>query len=299
LGNDGESSNAVWPLAVMFSLLALVTPKGNRIGKPSRRQNPDEEHERNPRPIPLVISNSGATDSRAMREFPFAPPPWWKGLLEATFVMIAIGLLILNLVQSRATQQAANAARSTAEVAARQVELSQRPWISIDTLIVSPLTFTAGGAAQVTLKFAIRNVGSTPAKGLSIQPEMYIASRDNQDPVVERSKVCEANRTRETGADGILFPKGEFTKFVTFYGDAKDIVKESNRTGSFSPAVIVCANYRSTFDDHSRYTTGIIYYLRRIDPSHPGIYSRMKNGVEVPQELLAVIYDPIDAVAAN
>jgi hypothetical protein len=213
--------------------------------------------------------------------------------------MIAFGLLLLNLVQARATQQAANAARSTAEVTARQIELAQRPWISIDTLIVSPLTFTPGGAAQVTLKFAIRNVGSTPAKGLSVQPEMYIASRDKQDPVMERSKVCEQNRTREAGADGILFPKGEFTKFVTFYGDAKDIVEESNRTGSFSPAVIVCANYRSTFDDRARYTTGIIYYLRRIDPSHPGIYSRMKNGVEVPQEFLAVIYDPIEAVAAN
>jgi hypothetical protein len=213
--------------------------------------------------------------------------------------LVALGLLILNLYQSRATQQAANAARSTAETAAHQLEMSQRPWISVDTFVVGPLTFTPAGEAQVTLKFVVRNVGSSPAKGLSIQPEMYIASRDKQDPVMERSQVCEQNRSLAAGVDGTLFPKAEFTKAVTFNGDAREIVKESNRTGSFSPAVIVCASYQSTFDDRSRYTTGIIYYLRRIDPSQPGIYSRIKNGGEVPRESLVLTYDPIGGIAAN
>jgi hypothetical protein len=86
---------------------------------------------------------------------------------------------------------------------------------------------------------------------------------------------------------------------MTFLGDAKDILKESNRTGSFSPVVIVCASYRSTFDDSARYTTGVIYYLRRIDPSHPGLYLRMKDGLAVPRELLVLKYDPIGAIAAN
>jgi hypothetical protein len=299
LENDREVSHSVWPLVLMSSVLVFVTSRGNRSGKLNRRQNPGEEQERNPRIMPLLMPNSTATDCQATRECHYPATPRWKGPLEAGAVMIALGLLILNLGQLRATQQAANAAKSAAEITARQLELSQRPWISIDTFVVSPLTFTPGGAAQVTLKFAIRNVGSTPAKGLSVQSEMYIASRDNQDPVMERSKVCEENRTRGAGAEGTLFPKGELTKFVTFYGDAKDIVKESNRTGSFSPAVIVCANYRSTFDDRSGYTTGIIYYLRRIDPTHPGIYLRMKNGVEVPQEFVALIYDPIGAITAD
>jgi hypothetical protein len=63
--------------------------------------------------------------------------------------------------------------------------------------------------------------------------------------------------------------------------------------------VIVCASYRSTFDDRARYTTGVIYYLRRIDPSHPGLYLRMKDRVEVPRQLLVLKYDPIGAIAAN
>jgi hypothetical protein len=190
-------------------------------------------------------------------------------------------------------------ASSAAEATALQLELSQRPWISIDTFIESPLTFTPEGSAQVSVNFVIRNVGNTPAKGLSVQPKISIASPVEQDPVVQRSKVCEENRTKGAGADGTLFPRVEFTKSVTFLGDAKDIVRESNRTGSFSPVVIVCASYRSTFDDSARYTTGVIYYLRRIDPSHPGVYLRMKDGEEVPRQLLVLNYDPIGAIAAN
>jgi hypothetical protein len=208
-------------------------------------------------------------------------------------------VLGLARATSRATQQVSSAAKSTAEATARQFELSQRPWISIDTSIQSPLTFTPEGAAQVSVNFVIRNVGNTPAKGLSVQPRIFIASRGEQDPVMQRSKVCEENRTREAETDGTLFPKVELTKSVTFAADAWDIVKELNRTGSFSPVVIVCASYQSTFDDSARYTTGVIYYLRRIDPGHPGLYLRMKDKVEVPRELLVLKYDPIGAIAAN
>lgn len=301
--NSRSASTIIWPLVAAFTLLVFVTAEGQRSGKARRRKNADEEQDRNPQPTALVVSNSTVMDGQATAEYHHPAAPWWKGMLQTGAVAIALGLLLVNLSQSRATsratQQASSAAKSTAEATARQLELSQRPWVSIDTFIESPLTFTPEGSAQVSVKFVVRNVGITPAKGLSVQPEISIASLDEQDPVMQRSKVCEENRTRGAGADGTLFPKVEFTKFVTFFGDAKDIVKESNRTGSFSPAVIVCASYRSTFDDRSQYTTGIIYFLGRIDPSHPEIYSRMKNGIMVPREFLVLNYDPRGAIAAN
>ena len=301
--NSRSASILIWPLAAVFSLLVFVTSEGTRTGKARRPKSADEEQDGKPQSTALVVSNSTVMDAQATGAYHHPDTPWWKGMLQTGAIAIALGLLIVNLSQlratSRAAQQASSAAKSTAEATARQLELTQRPWVSIDTLIESPLTFTSEGSAQVSVKFIIRNVGSTPAKGLSVQPEISIASLDEQDPVMQRSKVCEENRTRGAGADGTLFPKVEFTKSVTFLGDARDIVKESNRTGSFSPVVIVCASYRSTFDDSARYTTGAIYYLRRIDPSHPGHYLRMKNGVDVPQELLVLNYDPIGAIAAN
>jgi hypothetical protein len=301
--NNRRASALILPLVVAFALLVVVTSEANRTEKQKRRKSADEEPERNPPSTPLMILNTTVMDAKTSEESQLATVPWWKGVVQISAGAIAVGLLIVNLsasqATSRATQQVSSAAKSTAEATARQLELSQRPWISIDTSIESPLTFTPEGAAQVSVNFVIRNVGSTPAKGLSVQPKILIASQGELDPVMQRSKICEENRTREPETDGTLFPRVELTKSVTFVADAWDIVKELNRTNSFSPVVIVCASYRSTFDDSARYTTGVIYYLRRIDPSHPGVYLRMKDRVEVPRELLVLKYDPIGAIAAN
>jgi hypothetical protein len=300
LKNHRRASTLIWPLVVVFTLFVLVSAEGNRTGKMDRRKSAEDG---NPQPIPPVFPNPEIIDVPAPAEYHHPAAPWRKGLLQTGAVVIALGLLIVTWSQSRATsraiQQAFSAAKSTAEATARQLELAQRPWISIDTFIESPLTFTPEGSAKVSVNFVIRNVGNTPAKALSVEPKISIASQGEQDPVVQRSKVCEENRNQGAGADGTLFPKVEFTKSVTFLGDAKDIVKESQRTGSFSPVVIVCASYQSTFDDSARYTTGVIYYLRRIDPSHPGVYLRMIDGEEVPRQLLVLNYDPIGAVATN
>jgi hypothetical protein len=303
LKNDKKAPTLIWPIVAAFSLLAIVTTEATRTAKPRYRKSEEVEQDPAPQPTSLVFSNPTIIDAQTSVNYPRPAAFRWKGLLQAGAGVILVGLVIVNLSQSRATsratQQASSAAKSTAEATARQLELSQRPWISIDTSIESPLTFTSAGGAQVSVKFVIRNVGSTPAKGLSVEPKLSIASRGEHDPVMERSKVCEENRMRESGSDGTLFPKGELTKSVTFLADAWDIVKETSRTGSFAPVVIVCASYRSTFDDSARYTTGVIYFLRRIDPVHPGAYLRMKDRVEVPRELLKLEYDPIGAIAAD
>lgn len=302
--NDKRAPAVIWPIVAALSLLVIVTSEATRTAKPRRRTIAEEEEQDPvPQPTSLVLSHPTIIDAQATVDYRRPAAFRWKGLLQTGAVVIVVGLVIANLSQSRATsratQQASSAAKSTAEATARQLELSQRPWISIDASIQSPLTFTAEGAARVSVKFVIRNMGSTPAKALSVEPKLSIASHGEHDPVMERSKVCEENRMRESGSDGTLFPKGELTKSVTFLADAWDIVKETSRTGSFSPVVIVCASYRSTFDDSARYTTGVIYFLRRIDPGHPGAYLRMKDRVEVPRELLMLEYDPIGAIAAN
>ena len=302
--NDKRAPTLIWPIVAAFSLLVIVTSEASRTAKPRSRKSDEVEQDPAPQPTTsLVFSNPTIIDAQPSIDYRRAAAFRWKALLQAGAGAIVVSLVIANLSQSRATsratQQASSAAKSTAEATARQLELSQRPWVSIDTSIESPLTFTSAGGAQVSVKFVIRNMGSTPAKGLSVEPRLSIASQGERDPVMERSKVCEENRRRDSGSDGTLFPKGELTKSVTFLADAWDIVKETSRTGSFSPVVIVCASYRSTFDDSARYTTGVIYFLRRIDPGHPGAYLRMKDRVEVPRELLMLEFDPIGAIAAN
>jgi hypothetical protein len=302
--NDDKALKVVLPLVVASSLVLVLASRDRRAARPNPRQSAPDEAEPTVQPVAVTIPHLSVPQSQSEgREYQYLTSPWRRGWLEACGVVMALGLLSVNLLQSRATsqstQQAANAAKRTAEATARQLELAQRPWISIDTSVVSPLTFDQDGDAQVMVNFVIRNLGDSPAKDLSVEPEMYVASGGEKDPQMERSKVCEENRMRGSGMDGMLFPKSEITKSMIFHADAKDIVQESNRTGGFLPAVIVCASYGSTFDNSSRYTTGIIYLLHKIEPDHPGSYSRMKSGVEVPKELLALTYDPLEAIAAN
>jgi hypothetical protein len=296
LNNEKKTALVLGPL-ILGSLLVAGSSKRNRI---PGRQDADPQLHYNPQ-VPLLTSSSSATDPQATYEPPVTR--WWKGLPETVLLVVAFGLLLLSVWQSRTAsrsiQKAAVAMQSTTETMTRQLELSQRPWVSINAVVVTPLTYNSQGVAQVTLQLAIRNVGNTPAKALSVEPKMFIASLGEQDPVMVRSSVCEENRKLGIATDGTLFPTMELTRFVTFHADANEITKESKRTGSFSPALVACASYKSTFDDRSRYTTGVIYYLRRIDPAHPGTYLGMANGIAVPRDLLVLNYDPIGETAAN
>jgi hypothetical protein len=300
---NGESKATLFALPlILCSLLVAITSGNNRMRTSDRRKDSHKGQESNLQPFSIPASSSPAANDPPT-DFRDGCTSWWKGLLGGSCVVLALGFLMIAVWQSRAAslaiQKAADATQSTTQAIARQLELSQRPWVSINAIIASPLTYDSEGAAEVTLKLAIRNVGSTPAKGLSVEPKMFIASLGEQDPVMVRSRVCEENRTRGAGKDGTLFPTAELAKLVTFHTDAKEILRESNRTGSFSPAFVICASYRSTFDDRSRYTTGTIYYLRRIDPARPGMFVRMTNGMEIPRDLLALNYDPIGETVAN
>jgi hypothetical protein len=299
MNGESKATRFVWPL-ILGSLLVAVTSGKNRMRTSDRRQDAHKGQESTFQPFPHVSPRSATTDPPT--DFREGSTSWWKGLLVGSCAVLALGLLMIawqSRAASYAIQKAADATQNSTQAIARQLELSQRPWVSINATVVSPLTYDSEGAAEVTLKLAIRNVGSTPAKGLSVEPKMFIAALGEQDPLMVRSRVCEENRTRGLGKDGTLFPTAELTKSLTFRTDAKEILKESNRTGSFSPAFVICASYRSTFDDRSRYTTGIIYYLRRIDPARPGLYVRMTNGIEIPRDLLTLNYDPVGETVAN
>jgi hypothetical protein len=295
--NVRKALHLFWPL-VLGSLLVAVRSRRNRT--PTVRQDSDVKPNYSSYPYTFLTSSLTTNDSPKPE---VSGTPWWKGLPEAGCLVVALGLSVITAWQARAASHAAqkanDATQNTTEKIIRQLEILQRPWVSINADILSPLTFNSNGTAQVTLQFAIRNVGSTPAKGLSVEPKMFVASFGEQDPVMVRSRVCEENRTRGTATYGTLFPTVELTKSMTFHVDAKEITGESNRAGSFSPALVVCASYTSTFDDSSRYTTGIIYYLHRIDPAHPGTFVRMTNGMNIPRELLALNYDPIGETVAN
>jgi hypothetical protein len=74
-------------------------------------------------------------------------PPWKKGL-EIGAVLIALGILIVNLFQNCANQRAASAARDSANVAKDTLLASNRPWIGLSgPITVEHFEFMSEGAS--------------------------------------------------------------------------------------------------------------------------------------------------------
>jgi hypothetical protein len=61
--------------------------------------------------------------------------------------------------------RSADAAEATSKIAAQQLEVADRPWVSIDMNLVGPLTFDENGANVKTL-MTMKNSGHSPATGL-------------------------------------------------------------------------------------------------------------------------------------
>jgi hypothetical protein len=86
------------------------------------------------------------------------------------------------------------------DTAAKQLELTDRPWVTIDVSIVSPLTYTDKGA-QINFSFVPKNVGHSPAQNVLIAPELV--------PVFMGDDVSEAQKRicNSAAQDQRFFPK--------------------------------------------------------------------------------------------
>jgi hypothetical protein len=150
-----------------------------------------------------------------------------------------------------------------------EMRTARRPWLTVDTTIAGPLTFAP--APQVWLKFAVTNIGVSPAMEAWINATL-ITLDGKKDAVQEMHKQCTAMRkknltaqagpnarppgyvlfpNRTLGKDGgVLLDQAEYDKWQTAHG----------RAGVIFLDIIVCADYRFSFapDIHS---TDMIYLL--------------------------------------
>jgi hypothetical protein len=76
--------------------------------------------------------------------------------------------------QWEAAKGAAEAAKSAADTSAKQLEMAERPWLSIvNARVVSPLAWGQNGL-QATVQFDVKNTGPTPAPMLMPVAELFV-----------------------------------------------------------------------------------------------------------------------------
>ncbi len=113
------------------------------------------------------------------------------------------------MVQNDAAKTSADAAKSAAETAAAQLEMTDRPWVTIDVLITGPLTYSDEGV-QMNFSFVPKNIGHSPAQDVLISPQLIPVSMGD-DVRVKQNQICKV--ANQTGFPKYtLFPDEPFTQ---------------------------------------------------------------------------------------
>jgi hypothetical protein len=200
--------------------------------------------------------------------------------------LVLLGTLII-------TKQSVNTAN-------RQLEASQRPWISFDMSIVGPLTFDTNGASMRT-RFALRNAGPTPAV-LSINTTFYTYTLNAQDTESERRKACLGRSPlpellNETLFPGETTPNGVMPRPERILTLSKDEVKRMlTQQPLVNPTVIACIFYRATFNNTTRHTIKI-YRVHSLTPAV--LVVRPEDTISIPANQLALEIPFFDGTYAD
>jgi hypothetical protein len=173
-----------------------------------------------------------------------------------------------------------------------QLELAERPWLSFNTKIISALKVVPAGAT-IRLKLTVKNVGHSPAIDPYPFYEGFPMYHGHLGPVEQQRLTCEKH-LKDLGATGFapfngpLFPEDNplvWNLDVTF---TKDDLDKAAPDKIFSPGIVGCVDYHSTFSmDHLQ--TPFIYRLIW-NPPHPTAGQSLTFPLrDIPMEQLELI----------
>jgi hypothetical protein len=204
----------------------------------------------------------------------------WKPLVEVVGALALVAYTTITFWMYRANKEAADATKQAADTTARQLELTERPWVSIQNArIVSPLIFHQDGA-HVAFQVVLRNTGPSPAIDVSISPILYMLPTKEKGPrPIDRLCNNQGSTAQNTGTGSMLFPNADtIQQFHVILGWKQ--MKSSAKNGIIVITPVLCVDYRPAFKQ-ARYYTGIQYSF------WPAIFiDRMKPGSSIPRDKL-------------
>lgn len=203
---------------------------------------------------PLVI-NPITNPQNAENNRQHNTPRW-----EKAAVLIAFGLLVVNFFQMRSTEKAAEAAKSAADIAKKQLGML-RPWI-VSEFAPTGLTFNEGGGF-LGLNITVTNTGNSVAKSISAWTELWF---NTGTLLWEEKRYCEIPKSPENNPKNPIFKGGSDLfpgQHYTFSQPAaapRETIEKALTSGDFKDErkvviyVVTCIDYKSTLDDEHHQT---------------------------------------------
>ena len=231
-------------------------------------------------------------------------------MLKASFFLSVMTVIFLG-VQSYLMEKQLNEMETASEQAKKTLNLlvvDQRPWVSVDMQIVSPLVFSANNEGRISVRFILKNTGRSPATNIEIFPKIYLLggnpATQEPNPMEEQSSYCgklrkhiDPNERSMSMFGYTLFPGDTLTShiysisisandYLSFFNKAFNM-KET--TAWIHPILIGCVNYGLPFNDE-HHQTGFIRKLIHLTPSEPNGgtdgFTAMKGSVPLKDLLL-------------
>ena len=226
------------------------------------------------------------------------PLQWLKLALEVgTFLVVAAytALVAFQFVQAK---ESTDAAKRSADIAAKQLEMSERPWVDADITLNGPLYYNINGG-NLQLKYTLRNTGHSPAFNAVIIPQVVFAY-GGPDPVLKRNELCNL-AAHDYGSGITVFPNTTFVQAVNVGIAKEDIAKATKTTQGYvmAPTLVTCIAYRPTFDDKAIYKTAYIVDVLRHQDREKIWGVAFMPGQEVPVNKLQLRLSFIRPIEAN
>ena len=169
--------------------------------------------------------------------------------------------------------------------AQKQFEVADRPWISVDVSVFSPLAYDSNGI-HMTFKIVPKNIGHSPAQSIWIQPTLVIATMgDDLRTVEERTcqqAIAENQASEVPWAKYTLFPGDSYVQNTGVGVPIESINSKWERFDLIPIALVGCVDY--IFGPASRHhQTGFIYEVLMRDGRIPS-----KSKAPIAPELLGL-----------
>ncbi|WP_316207560.1 hypothetical protein [Bradyrhizobium sp. SZCCHNR3118] len=186
-----------------------------------------------------------------------------RNTLYALWATFACSLLLaaVSVASTMAARDAADAARTSADAAMRQVNLmqyDQRPWVALTPFIDGDLTHDNLGDAFFYLGFTFEALGKTPAR----QVELAITAFANGDMITEQKKLCLSNENRRL-ITPTLFPNQKFLVqrqgFAIWKKDMGLQVPGGPELSMHKATIVGCAHYRESLTEKEHFTPFIVH----------------------------------------
>jgi hypothetical protein len=213
-------------------------------------------------------------------------PEWiwiiFKGVLEILGIAAVIAYTYVSYHQWCEMQKQTRTGQ-------KQVEQSERAWLTVAITADSDFTFDKDGGARISVRPHIHNIGKSPATGIILSAKMILApmsttgDRFFHEPIAQQNELCD-KIAKTPVADGkttsdfqqVIFPNdgdesvtnGLAVSKAEIDAAKKDVIAKSGPESLLSPFVVGCVDYQyATALQHHQ--TGFVYALQHHDRTLP------------------------------